>query len=61
MRLNDALDALAPGVNGSVRLVRLNRHARRPSYVHGKVLLRIRRDLTTGVIVPEYECEADQR
>ncbi|MEU6721894.1 hypothetical protein ABZ897_61560 [Nonomuraea sp. NPDC046802] len=46
MRLNDALDALAPGASGSVRLVRLDRHARQPSYIHGKVLLRIRRDRT---------------
>ncbi|MFG1703337.1 hypothetical protein ACFLIM_09090 [Nonomuraea sp. M3C6] len=42
-RLNEALDALAPGASGFVESVRLDRIARQPSYVHGAVLLRRRR------------------
>jgi hypothetical protein len=41
--LTEALGLLAPGATGTVRLVRLDRHARQPSYIYGRTLLRLRR------------------
>ncbi|GLW08976.1 hypothetical protein Misp01_41060 [Microtetraspora sp. NBRC 13810] len=42
-RLSQALDSLAPGATGEVQVVRLDRLARRPSYIYGGTLLRLRR------------------
>lgn len=50
-RLVAALLTLSPGATGSVRVVRLDRRARHPSYLHGVVVLRAERDVVTGNIV----------
>lgn len=42
--LGAALDVLGPGASGFVRLVRLDRYARQPSYIHGSTLLILNRD-----------------
>lgn len=41
--LTTALGSLAPGAIGTVRLVRLDRHARQPSDIYGRTLPRLRR------------------
>ncbi|MGW0807436.1 hypothetical protein [Nonomuraea sp. NPDC002799] len=46
-----ALAGFSPGASGSVVRVALDRQAREPSYLHGPVLLRVRRCATNGVIV----------
>ncbi|TMR94588.1 hypothetical protein [Nonomuraea basaltis] len=51
--LNAAVNTLSHGARGSVRLVRLDRYARQPSYIHGEVLVRIRRDKATGALLVE--------
>jgi hypothetical protein len=38
-----ALQRLAPGAVGTYHVVRLDRYARRPTYIHGRVLARLRR------------------
>ncbi|SDH00275.1 hypothetical protein SAMN05421869_101222 [Nonomuraea jiangxiensis] len=50
-RLVNALTQLSPGADGSVVRVALDRSARAPSYRHGTVLLRVRRDEVTGTIL----------
>ncbi|MEO3868454.1 hypothetical protein ABGB18_06455 [Nonomuraea sp. B12E4] len=51
VRLVNALVQLSPGADGSVVRVAPDRTARAPSYLHGMVLLRVRRDETTGAIL----------
>jgi hypothetical protein len=41
--LRQALDSLSPGAVGTVQVVRLDRFARHPSYIHTGTLLRLRR------------------
>ncbi|MGN9843685.1 hypothetical protein ACTMTI_36725 [Nonomuraea sp. H19] len=41
--LSQSLGSLAPGAMGVVRVVRLDRMARQPSYVYGPTVLRLRR------------------
>ncbi|MFI6739785.1 hypothetical protein ACIBI9_43265 [Nonomuraea sp. NPDC050451] len=52
-RLNAALDTLEAGAVGVVELVRLDREASQPAYVHGAVLLRSRRRDTLLEVVTE--------
>ncbi|MFK4035347.1 hypothetical protein ACI2LC_06055 [Nonomuraea wenchangensis] len=40
--LKQSLGSLAPGATGVVRVVRLDRLARQPSYVYGPTVLRLR-------------------
>lgn len=54
-RLSEALDALALGAAGSVEIVRLDRAASQPSYLHGVVLLRVRRREHGDVVLVEGE------
>ena len=48
-----AVGGLAPGTVGVIRWVRLDRYARQPSYIHGRVILRVHRDVDTGAITIE--------
>jgi hypothetical protein len=50
-RLNEAIDGLAPGALGSIRRTRLDQYACQPSYVHGVVLMRVRRDKDTAELI----------
>lgn len=56
--LNEALDALAPGATGSVRLVRLDRFASSPSYIYGQTLLR---RVKAGDMTNPHHQRADQQ
>ena len=49
--LTRSLGELAPGATGTIRLVRLDRLARRPSYIYGPTVLRLRRTEQAAVIV----------
>ncbi|SDM36877.1 hypothetical protein SAMN05421874_1628 [Nonomuraea maritima] len=40
--LREALGSLTPGAVGNVRVAYLDRHARRPSYVYVRTVLRLR-------------------
>jgi hypothetical protein len=50
-RLHDALKDLGPGAQGKICRVRLDTSSRRPQYVYGKVMLRIRWDRRGGGFV----------
>ncbi len=49
--LSRSLGSLAPGATGTVRLVRLDRLARQPSYIYGPTVLRLQRTREAAVIV----------
>lgn len=50
-RLREALGMLPRGACGLVELVRLDRHASRPAYVHGAILARAHWDNASGRII----------
>lgn len=48
-----ALRDLSPGATGVIRVVRLDRHARNPSYLPGQIVFRVDTDKATRVFVED--------